>query len=74
MAGMTRSNRRVGSTTRQRRMKRRWSALADCRSEPSIAVSNVEVYPAAPATVQKSSEMAIFSFIYKHLNWFECLI
>ena len=46
MAGMTISNRKVGSTTRQRRMKRRRSAVADCRSGPNIAASNVEVYPA----------------------------
>ena len=39
-----------------------------------VNVSNVADHPATPATVQKGREIVLFSFIYKYLSWFECLI
>jgi len=41
------------------------------QTEQALPLGNVAHHPAAPATVQKSSEMAIFSFYIKHLSWFE---
>ena len=40
------------------------------RSEQSEDEGFIPSNPASPARVQKSSEVAIFSFIYKYLIWF----
>ena len=63
MAGMVKNRREVGSESSESETEVSRSALADCRSGPNIAVSNVEVYPALPQTIFELVRILSYIFI-----------